>query len=375
MINDLLKIENGISNIPVMKPDISFYLYEKYSTEKSWKRNLYYFLKPLIPYHLQLFLRKKYLRMQSKKQFPSWPIEPIIVDKVETYLRDICIHNKINQLYRISPWPLKNNFAFAITHDVEWNSGFNEALVLSDMEKEYGFNSSWNIVPERYPIDWKIVDKLRERGSEIGVHGFAHDGKLFKSEKHFKERVKKINSYAKEWGAVGFRSESTLRNVDWMPMLEMEYDSSFPDTDPYEPQPGGCCSIWPFFIDHLVELPITLPQDHTLFEVMEEKDISIWKKKVDWIEKHGGLVLINVHPDYMKTDERRNLYREFLEFMIKKKNMWHVLPQDVARWWGTRNNLSIDTSGDMPRIKGDSSQTASIVSTKLKDGQIEEEFI
>ena len=50
-----------------------------------------------------------------------------------------------------------------------------------------------------------------------------------------------------------------------MPRLGFEYDSSYTDTDPYEPQPGGCCSYLPYFNESLVELPITLPQDHTVF--------------------------------------------------------------------------------------------------------------
>ena len=40
--------------------------------------------------------------------------------------------------------------------------------------------------------------------------------------------------------------------------LEIEYDLSFFDTDPFEPIPGGTMSIWPFFIGHFVELPYTL---------------------------------------------------------------------------------------------------------------------
>jgi hypothetical protein len=52
-----------------------------------------------------------------------------------------------------------------------------------------------------------------------------------------------------------------------MASLPFEYDSSYPDTDPFEPQPGGCCSWLPYFNGPLVELPITLPQDHTLFVI------------------------------------------------------------------------------------------------------------
>ena len=148
-------------------------------------------------------------------------------------------------------WPKGKKFSFVITHDVEWDAGLAIAPKLVEIEKRHGFVSSWNLVPERYPIDWSIVDGLRKEGLEIGVHGLIHDGKLFQSHKVFQERLVKIHYYAKEWGAVGFRSPSTIRNIEWMPELKFEYDSSYFDTSPYEPQPGGCCSIWPFYIGDL----------------------------------------------------------------------------------------------------------------------------
>ena len=49
---------------------------------------------------------------------------------------------------------------------------------------------------------------------------------------------------------------------------------------------------------------MTMPQDHTLFEILGHKDISMWITKADWVAENGGMILINVHPDYMDTDER-----------------------------------------------------------------------
>ena len=95
----------------------------------------------------------------------------------------------------------------------------------------------------------------------------------------------KIHRYLDEWGAVGFRSPATHRNADWMPRLGVLYDSSFPDTDPFEPQAGGCCSIFPFFLGDMVELPITLVQDHTMWEILQHPGIDLWLQKSDWISE------------------------------------------------------------------------------------------
>jgi hypothetical protein len=376
-VEAFLKLEEGL---PLPRPsneqNIEHYLYERYASDaQSWKRKAYYLLKPWFPRPLQLTLRRKYVSVQARGGFPSWPIEPILVDVVQSYMKSILTASGREAVHRISPWPNEKRFAFAITHDVEWDAGLRHAHALAAIEKRYGLVSSWNIVPERYPIDWKIVDRLRAEGSEIGIHGLKHDGKLFQSRRIFEQRAMQINRYAKEWKAVGFRSPSTLRNVDWMSELEVEYDSSFPDTDPYEPQPGGCCSIWPFFIQHLVELPLTMPQDHTLFEILGMKDISLWKTKADWIERHGGLILINIHPDYMFSPERLSLYESFLQHMTGKAAMWHALPMDIARWWRNRDSSRLSQEGGYYAVDGAAAMMSSILRTSASNETVTDQFL
>lgn len=128
-----------------------------------------------------------------------------------------------------------------------------------------------------------------------------------------------------------------------MPELGCAYDTSFPDTDPFEPLPGGCCSIFPFFIDGIVELPITLVQDHTLFEILGHHSISAWVLKSKWIIHHHGLINLIVHPDYMRTPERLELYESFLLFLNEQQGGWHALPREVAQWWKTRSAFDVDT--------------------------------
>jgi hypothetical protein len=138
-------------------------------------------------------------------------------------------------------------------------------------------------------------------------------------------------------------------NLDWIHELNVEYDASTFDTDPFEPQPDGVGTIFPFLVRGnsdqraYVELPYTLPQDFTLFVLMREKDIGIWKRKLDWIVKCGGMVLLNTHPDYMNFDGKKGgmdeypvgHYVEFLEYIKLKYEgiYWHILPREIARFW------------------------------------------
>jgi hypothetical protein len=356
--------------------DLDHYLLERYSDEiGGWKRKLYYSLRPVIPRPIQIALRQKYQAIQKDRAFPAWPIDRTIVDTLGSILRETLEKDSRESVHRIAPWPDGKRFAFVITHDVEWDAGLRIAPRIAEIEKELGFVSSWNIVPERYPIDWTIVECLKAGGGEIGVHGLCHDGKLFQSHSIFQKRLAKIHEYARKWGASGFRSPSTVRNAEWMPELRFEYDSSYFDTDPYEPQPGGCCCIWPFFIGDLVELPMTMPQDHTVFEILGHRDISLWKKKVEWIEDAGGMVLINVHPDYMDSPERLALYEEFLRYMKEKQDMWHALPRDAARWWRDRANSTLSRKNDSLEVEGPAKNRARVIKSHLVDGMLVDTLI
>jgi hypothetical protein len=370
-IDSLLKLAESDIIPGISAHDIDYYLYERYQGKSGGLlRKAYYAAKPFLPRSVQLMLRRRYVTVQAGAAFPAWPREPVLVDLVRDVLRT-ALSGGAAEIRRIAPWPAASTSAFVITHDVEWDAGLRHAPVIAELEGELGFTSSWNIVPERYPIDWKIVDGLRAAGCEIGIHGLKHDGKLFQSRRIFEARCARINEYARQWNAVGFRSPSTLRNADWMPQLQFEYDSSFPDTDPYEPQPGGCCFIWPYFLGNMVELPMTLPQDHTLFEILGKRDIVIWKEKAEWIMQHGGLVLINIHPDYMLTEERLGFYREFLLFMKNALGVWHALPRDVAKWWRDRDASRIRGDGNGYSIEGPAAGRAAILQTFLSDGELE----
>lgn len=370
-LSDILKLaETPGVNLPVAE-NVERFLFEQYLEKGGdWKIKAYYALRPLIPRRVQLMLRRKFKEKQAVRTFPSWPIEPTIAHTVREVLSSAARSETNGGVHRISQWPQGKRFAFVITHDVEQEEGLRISPTLARIEQRYGFVSSFNIVPERYPIDWDVVNELRELGSEIGVHGLKHDGKLFISRKVFQNRLVKIHEYARKWGAVGFRSPATLRNVEWMPELQFEYDTTFFDTDPYEPQPGGCCTIWPFFIGDLLELPMTMPQDHTLFEILGHKDIKVWIEKSDWIAEQGGMVLINVHPDYMDSDERLGLYEEFLRYMKQKQGMWHALPRDVARWWKDRTKSTLVRKNDTFVIEGPAAGVAAVLKTRVDHGML-----
>jgi hypothetical protein len=303
-------------------------------------KRMYYNLKPLLPHSLTRLMRRGYYRAVQKSLHNPWPID-------DRYIRFLwTVYAKVFAIMEtpLEPqpfWPYGHQFAFVLTHDIEEHSGQKFVRAVADLEESLGFRSSFNFVPERYRVDHALMDELRARGFEIGVHGLKHDGHLFDSKDIFMRRAHKINSYLKEYGAVGFRSPLTLRNPEWMQALEVEYDLSFFDTDPFEPMPGGAMSIFPFFLGRFVELPYTLVQDHTLTSILHETTPRLWLKKADFIEKHGGLALLNSHPDYLRDPLTFEVYKQFLLAMHARGRYWHALPREVAAWWRYRSELQV----------------------------------
>ena len=292
--------------------------------------NIYYTLKPIIPRCIQILLRRKRAQNILSKCADIWPIDHRIT---------------VSDL-NWQGWPDHKAFCFAISHDVEDYRGLKKCIKLAEIEKELGFRSCFSFVPERYTIPDDLRSYLLSNGFEIAVHGLKHDGKLYSSKKEFERRAILINHYIKDWGASGFYSPVMQHNLKWLHKLEMKYDASTFDIDPFEPQPEGVRTIYPFWVEKkesnsgYIEIPYTLPQDITLFIILKEKNISIWSKKLQWLKDNKGLVFIKTHPDYMffgkgnkHIDEYPvEYYTNFLQHIKEKYNneYWHALPKEVS---------------------------------------------
>ncbi len=298
---------------------------------KKRLNHLYYSMRPIIPRPLQVGLRRVAAQRRRARCTEMWPID----ERAGNPPRDW------------PGWPEGRQFALVLTHDVDTQRGQDRCNELLKLERKMGFRSAFNFVPRRYDVSADLRQTLRHSGFEVGVHGLYHDGKLYASRQIFSQRAVLINRYLEQWGAVGFRSPAMHHNLEWLLDLNIVYDASTFDTDPFEPQPDGAGTIFPFMVTasgfqrFFVELPYTLPQDFTLFILLQEATIDIWKRKLDWIAARGGMALLNAHPDYMcfsgrpKVDEYPvGFYLEFLDHVKEryKDSFWNALPREVAEY-------------------------------------------
>ncbi|MDD5650606.1 MAG: DUF2334 domain-containing protein [Candidatus Nanoarchaeia archaeon] len=307
----------------------------------------YYYL----PYKIGLPLFKMFMKSRNKKvdTFPAWPNEYSVELMRYLFIKELSL--KLNKgIPYIGLWPDNKDFAFSLSHDIESETGFKNIEMIREIEKRYDFKSSWNVVPYRYKIDFAKLKELEKEGCEVGIHGYNHDGKLpFLKKNKIEKKVKKGLNRFNDFNIKGFRSPSLFRTNNLFEVLSKnyDYDSSIQDTDinsPVHPR-CGCCSVFPYFINNMVELPITLPQDTRLVKLNynDELFLNTWKEKTNFIKKLNGFVFLLLHPDtHMSgTDKYLNIYEKYLKEMSKMDNCWSALPKEVSNWWRERNNLEI----------------------------------
>ena len=314
---------------------------------------VYYALKPYLPWRMRLAVRRWFALAKLHRARSVWPI----------------LESAAHSPNGWPGWPDGKQFAFVITHDVESARGLGRVRQLAGLEQGFGFRSSFNFIPDgEYDTPPELRHWLVDNGFEVGVHDLNHDGKLYESLELFRSKATEINRYLKQWNAVGFRSGFMQHNYDWLQHLDVLYDSSSFDTDPFEPQPDGVGTIFPFWMAGsngrgYIELPYTVPQDSTLFLLFREKTIETWRRKIAWIARHGGMVLINVHPDYVAFDPEKpdfsqyscQLYRDLLNHVRDQYagRYWHALPKEIALFTSTLSHERERTSSYTPtRLRG-----------------------
>lgn len=320
----------------------------------------YYLVRPVLPRPLQLRVRRAYTRVQARSSFPGWPIEDSL-HSFYSWLFGLLAEVAGEPVPFLASWPDGRSWALVLTHDVETDVGCRDLDLLREPERQLGYRSSWNFVPLRYSVSDSLVRALQREGCEVGVHGLRHDGRDLGSQRLLAKRLPMMREYAHRWQAAGFRSPATQRQWEMMPRLGFDYDSSYTDTDPYEPQPGGCCSYLPYFNENLVELPITLPQDHTMFVILRHPDADVWLRKARLLRERHAMVLALTHPDYARDYRVAEGYRSLLEAFQGDSTVWHALPKEVAAWWRQRScSVPCRIDGGW-RVEGPASASARVL--------------
>lgn len=341
-------------------------------------RKLYYLARPLMPVSIRKHLQKRYFRNWEKIAYPSWPVDFTVENILEKLLIVSMKSRQLQTIPFIWFWPEGASSCATVTHDVETAAGRDFCADLMDLNDSFGIKSAFQVVPEkRYSVTQSYLDSIVGRGFELNVHDLNHDGHLLEHRDQFLRRAEDINRYGVKFGASGFRSAMLHRNLDWYDALEFSYDMSVPNVAHLDPQRGGCCTVFPFFNGRLLELPVTMTQDYTLFHILEDYTTDLWKKQIQLIGQKHGLIQVIIHPDYIIDKEPRQVYANLLAELAelrKKGATWIALPREVAEWWRLRSKLKLVNEGENYRIEGEGNQRARIAYATLVDDKLTYSF-
>jgi len=341
---------------------------------KSALARLYYFVRPTLPFVARNYLKKLHLKGWEKLPFPRWPVD-CSIDSLAAQLLQLSLRsNGVRKIPFIWFWPEGASSCAIMTHDVETESGQEFCSSLMDIDDSFGIKASFQIVPEeRYGVSTRFLASVRQRGFEVVIHDLNHDGHLYRDREQFLQRAAKINSYGEQYGAEGFRAAVLYRKQLWFDALKFSYDMSVPNVAHLDPQQGGCCTVMPFFIGNVLELPVTTTQDYMLFYMLNDYSINLWKRQIEIIMEKHGLISFIVHPDYIMKARERAIYEELLAHLAslrEKKHVWITTPGEVNRWWRQRAEMRLVEDGEDVRIEGAGSERARIAYASEQNGRL-----
>ena len=337
-------------------------------------RKTYYAVRELLPVAVRKHLQKVYLGGWRKLPFPNWPVD-CTVDTIHEQLLRLWMEAKgIRRAPFIWFWPNGAPNALIMTHDVETALGRDFTPELIQIDQSHHIRSSFQVIPEkRYDVPDAYVRQIRDSGFEFNIHDLNHDGYLYQERQLFLRRAEKINEYAKKYGATGFRAGVMYRNLDWYDAYEFSYDMSMPNVAHLEPQRGGCCTVFPYFVGKILEIPLTTCQDYSLFQILNDYSIELWKTQIALLQKRNGLISFISHPDYLIDSRARRVYESLLTYLqetAEREKIWIALPGEVDVWWRARNEMQlVQKDGDWS-IQGPGSERAQVAFAVLDNGQL-----
>jgi len=154
---------------------------------------------------------------------------------------------------------------------------------------------------------------------------------------------------------------------------ESSYDMSVPSVEDVDSQRGGCCTIMPFFIGNVLELPVTMTRDCELFNTFSGDSLELWQRESRLITENHGLLSFITHPDFVPEERARATCAGLLAHLARLRRqgeVWMAPPRDVNRWWRERARMTIAREAGRWRIEGPGRERARLAYACLTGDRI-----
>jgi hypothetical protein len=337
-------------------------------------RKFYYLVRKCLPFRVRRQLQRIYFQDWKELPFPAWPVDFTVDNLHEEILRLTLQASGAKKLPFIWFWPDGAPSCVIMTHDVETYAGRDFTFNLMDLDDSYGVKASYQVIPEkRYEVSQRYISGIRSRGCEFNIHDLNHDGHLYSERVEFARRAAGINGYVHQYNTQGFRAGAMYRKQDWYDVFQFSYDMSVPNVAHLEPLRGGCCTVMPYFIGNILEIPLTTAQDYSLFHILDDYSIELWKQQVALIKERNGLISFLTHPDYLVERRALDVYESLLDYirqMVARERLWATLPGEVDRWWRARSQMRLVPQGDKWEIEGPEKERARLAYAFLEGNRL-----
>jgi len=233
-------------------------------------------------------------------------------------------------------------YACIVTHDVDTRRGLQRTRCLKKLEENYDVPSAWYIPSKRYKLDLDTIRELANHG-EVGAHDTRHDGKLAQLPKRklierLLEAKRTLERIARQ-PVEGFRAPILQHNFMIIQALEeagYNYDTSIPTWEPKHPytmKSHGIATTYSLTLNGLTEIPVTLPQDHQLLNVLGLTPREVtkkWLEMISLIKNLGGLCTFLIHPEYKLANLKLDFYEELVNTIASDSEAWITTPSKIA---------------------------------------------
>jgi hypothetical protein len=122
-----------------------------------------------------------------------------------------------------------------------------------------------------------------------------------------------------------------------------------------------------------LELPTTTTQDYSLFHILKQYSIDVWKQQLAAISEKHGLANFIVHPDYLLERRALETYKQLLGHLAKLKSLgktWLALPREVNQWWRERSRMTLTRRGDGWAIEGAGKERGRVAHASVEGSRV-----
>ncbi len=148
---------------------------------------------------------------------------------------------------------------------------------------------------------------------------------------------------------------------------------SVPNVAHLDPQRGGCCTVMPYFVGDILELPVTTIQDYSLFHILNDYSIDMWKQQSPAHFGETRTDELHYSSRLRHTGREQEVFKALLAHLAKLRadnGLWIPTAGDAAKWWRQRSRMTLVEHKQEWRIEGEGSTRARVAYASLKADRI-----